>query len=147
MTGEPPEPVRRAPAGEAAPAAAVSLRIDLPTGRVGPGKVALLEAIAREGSISAAGRAMGMSYRRAWDLVNGLHRLLGAPAVETATGGSGGGGAVLTEAGLALVEDYRAIERAAARAAVERLRALARRVEGRTDRAGNPPDEAAPRDW
>jgi len=48
--------------------AALSLRIDLPQGRIGPGKIALLEAIGREGSISAAGRALGMSYKRAWDL-------------------------------------------------------------------------------
>ena len=47
--------------------AALSLRIDLPQGRIGPGKIALLEAISREGSISAAGRALGMSYKRAWD--------------------------------------------------------------------------------
>jgi molybdate transport system regulatory protein len=107
--------------------AALSLRIDLPRGRVGPGKIALLEAIAREGSISGAGRALGMSYRRAWELVHALNRLLGTPAVAATTGGARGGGAVLTEAGAALVADYRAIERAAARAAAGRLAALAGR--------------------
>lgn len=106
----------------------ISLRLDLPTGRVGPGKIALLEAIAREGSISAAGRALGMSYRRAWALVEGLKAVLGQPAVETATGGAGGGGATLTSAAQALVEDYRRIEQAAAAAAADRLDALARRV-------------------
>ena len=55
----------------------LSLRIDLPQGRIGPGKIGLLEAIDREGSISAAGRALGMSYKRAWDLVDALNRLLG----------------------------------------------------------------------
>jgi len=106
----------------------VSLRLDLPTGRVGPGKIALLEAIARQGSISAAGRALGMSYRRAWVLVDGLNAVLGMPAVETATGGPGGGGAALTAAGQALIDDYRAIERAAGDAAAARLVALAGRV-------------------
>lgn len=106
----------------------ISLRLDLPTGRVGPGKIALLEAIAREGSISAAGRALGMSYRRAWILVEGLKAVLGQPAVETATGGSGGGGAALTSAGQALIDDYRSIERAAGDVAAARLEALARRV-------------------
>lgn len=118
-------PTRRA---VAAPAAGVSLRIDLPTGRVGPGKIALLEAIAREGSISAAGRSLGMSYRRAWDLVDALNRLLGSPAVTTATGGAGGGGAALTPAGRALMDDYRAIETAARVASAGRLRTLSKRV-------------------
>lgn len=110
--------------------AAVSLRVDLPTGRIGPGKVALLEAIAREGSISAAGRALGMSYRRAWDLVDETGRVLGAPAVAAATGGRGGGGAALTEAGRDLVRDYRAMEQAAHAAAARLLDALARRAGG-----------------
>lgn len=108
----------------------ISLRIDLPTGRIGPGKIALLEAIGREGSISAAGRALGMSYKRAWDLVDALNRQAGAPVVAASPGGAGGGGARLTEAGRGLVEDYRAIERAALRAAAPRLDALLRRTEG-----------------
>jgi molybdate transport system regulatory protein len=62
---------------------ALSIRIDLVGGtRIGPGKIALLEAIAREGSISAAGRALRMSYRRAWELVEDLNRGLGAPVVR-----------------------------------------------------------------
>ena len=92
----------------------LSIRIDLATGgRIGPGKVALLEAIGETGSISAAGRAMKMSYRRAWQLVEDLNRNLGNPVVETAAGGAGGGGARLTEAGRTLVQQYRAVERAA----------------------------------
>lgn len=109
----------------------LSLRIDLPGGgRIGPGKIALLEAIDREGSISAAGRALGMSYRRAWDLVDALNKQLGTAVVETSPGGYRGGGAMLTDAGRGLVADYRAIERAAQRAAEPRLAALLRRTGG-----------------
>ncbi len=108
--------------------ALLSLRIDLPHGRIGPGKVALLEAVEREGSISAAGRALGMSYKRAWDLVDATNTLLGVPAVIASTGGARGGGAVLTEAGRALVADYRAIEEAARQAAAPRLAAMLRRA-------------------
>ncbi len=91
----------------------LSIRIDLATGgRIGPGKVALLEAIGETGSISAAGRAMKMSYRRAWQLVEDLNRTLG-PVVATAAGGAGGGGAQLTDTGKTLVEQYRAVEKAA----------------------------------
>uniref|UniRef100_UPI001F01F314 winged helix-turn-helix domain-containing protein n=1 Tax=Falsiroseomonas oryziterrae TaxID=2911368 RepID=UPI001F01F314 len=104
----------------------LSLRIDLPGGRVGPGKIALLEAIEREGSISAAGRALQMSYRRAWELVDTLNQLLGTPAVATSPGGARGGGATLTEAGRRLVADYRAIEEAARQATAPRLAALLR---------------------
>jgi len=60
---------------------------------IGPGKADLLEAIARSGSISAAGRELGMSYRRAWNLVEVMNRSFRAPLVETLTGGAGGGGA------------------------------------------------------
>lgn len=108
--------------------ARLSLRIDLPQGRIGPGKIALLEAIAREGSISAAGRALGMSYKRAWELVDQLNTLLAAPAVVATTGGARGGGAVLSEAGLALVADYRAMEGAAEAAAAAYLDALTARI-------------------
>jgi molybdate transport system regulatory protein len=105
----------------------VSIRIDLATGaRIGPGKVALLEEIARSGSISAAGRVLKMSYRRAWELVEDLNRHLGLPVVSTAAGGSGGGGARLTEAGQTLVDQYRAIEQATATAAAGHLEALSR---------------------
>lgn len=121
----------RKPAPDAPPDLGVlSLRIDLPSGRIGPGKIALLEAIDREGSISAAGRALGMSYRRAWDLVDALNKLTGLAMVEASTGGYRGGGAMLTDAGRAMVADYRAIERAAQRAAEPRLAALARRTKG-----------------
>lgn len=119
-------PTRAAPP----PTGLLSLRIDLPQGRIGPGKIELLEAIDREGSISAAGRALGMSYKRAWDLVDELKKLLGTAAVEASPGGYRGGGALLTDAGRNLVADYRAIERAAQRAAEKRLAALASRAKG-----------------
>ena len=119
-----------------APNHQISIRIDLASGgRIGPGKVALLEAIGTTGSISAAGRAMKMSYRRAWQLVEDLNRNLGNPVVETAAGGAGGGGARLTEAGRTLVERYRAVEQAAAETARTHLVAL----DGIVDRKA--PDE------
>jgi molybdate transport system regulatory protein len=105
----------------------LSIRLDLVSGaRIGPGKVAVLEEIAHSGSISAAGRALRMSYRRTWELVEDLNRTLGTPVVETAAGGSGGGGAVLTRAGKAIVERYRAIEMDTALAARKHLLALNR---------------------
>ncbi len=108
------------------PSHKLSIRIDLASGaRIGPGKVLLLEAIARTGSISAAGRALRMSYRRAWELVEDLNRTLGIPVVTTAAGGSGGGGATLTPAGEAVVGHYRAIEAATAAAARKHVAALA----------------------
>ncbi len=105
----------------------LSIRLDLACGaRIGPGKVAVLEQIARSGSISGAGRALRMSYRRTWELVEDLNRSLGTPVVETAAGGSGGGGAVLTPAGKAVVERYRAIEIDTAHAARKHLLAIQR---------------------
>src|ERR1700729_1959136 len=105
----------------------LSIRLDLASGaKIGPGKVAVLEEIARSGSISAAGRALGMSYRRTWELVEELNRSLGTPVVATAAGGSGGGGTVLTPAGKAVIERYRAIEVDTALAARKHLRALNR---------------------
>ena len=105
--------------------ARLSIRVDLgEDARIGPGKVALLEAIARDGSISAAGRALGMSYRRAWELVEDLNRSVGVKAVEAAPGGAGGGGAKLTRVGMAIVKRYRAIEADAAAAASSHVRAL-----------------------
>ncbi len=104
---------------------ALSIRIDLAAGgRVGPGKIAVLEEIARSGSISAAGRALGISYRRTWKLVEELNQSLGKPVVETAAGGAGGGGANLTEAGRAVIACYRAIEADSAAAARKHLAVL-----------------------
>ena len=77
---------------------------------MGPGKAALLEAIATHGSISAAGRALGMSYRRAWVLVDVMNRCWAEPLVSTAAGGSHGGGARVTALGLSVLAAYRALE-------------------------------------
>ena len=105
----------------------LSIRIDLASGaRIGPGKVAVLEEIARSGSISAAGRALGISYRRTWELVEDLNTSIGVPVVTTAAGGNGGGGASLTVAGKAIIERYRAIEIETAQAARAHLLALGR---------------------
>ena len=121
-------PSKSAPTAAAAPR--LSLRIDLASGaRIGPGKVRLLEEIARSGSISAAGRALKMSYRRAWELVEDLNRHIGTPMVTTAAGGSGGGGARLTEAGQILIAEYRAIEQATEAAASDHMATLARLCE------------------
>ena len=84
---------------------------------MGPGKAELLEAIAQEGSISAAGRALGMSYRRAWLLVDTMNRCFRDKLVATTPGGAKTGGARLTAAGLAVLEDYRAVQAAVAQAA------------------------------
>ncbi len=76
---------------------------------MGPGKADLLEAIAREGSISAAGRALGMSYRRAWLLVDTMNRCFGQPLVETRPGGGKNAGARLTREGEKALAAYRAL--------------------------------------
>jgi len=104
----------------------LSLRIDFEGGgRLGPGKARLLECIAETGSISAGARAMGMSYKRAWDLVEETARIAGEPVVETRAGGAQGGGARLTPAGERLLATFRAIEQAAAEAAAPYIAKLA----------------------
>jgi molybdate transport system regulatory protein len=103
----------------------LSIRIDFDgEGRLGPGKVLLLERIAQEGSISAAGRSMKMSYRRAWELVADINASFAEPLVASQAGGKSGGGAILTERGRELVSHYRAIERKALTAASRHLEAL-----------------------
>jgi molybdate transport system regulatory protein len=103
----------------------LSIRIDLGGGaRIGPGKVAVLEEIERTGSISAAGRALAMSYRRTWLLIEELNVSLGKPVVDTSAGGSGGGGASLTKLGRAVIRQYRAIEADSASVARQHLAAL-----------------------
>ena len=105
--------------------ARLSIRIDLDGGcRIGPGKVRLLELIEATGSISAAGRAMAMSYRRAWLLVESLNAGFSEPVVAAQSGGRHGGGAQLTPFGRDLVACYRAIEREAAAAAERHLAAI-----------------------
>lgn len=86
---------------------------------MGPGKADLLEAIDREGSISAAGRAMGMSYRRTWMLVDGMNRCWIERLVETHAGGGAASGAKLTAMGRMVLDGYRALETRLAGAASE----------------------------
>lgn len=103
----------------------VRLRVDFDNaGQLGPGKVRLMELIAETGSISAAGRAMDMSYRRAWLLVDSLNRCFKQPLVLTQLGGSGGGGALLSEFGQQVVASYRAMERDATAAVAAQLTLL-----------------------
>jgi molybdate transport system regulatory protein len=88
----------------------IRLRIDLPNGQsVGPGKIELLELVGRHASISAAARAMNMSYRQAWLKLESLNHALDAPVFETATGGAHGGGARLTPTGRRLIARFRAL--------------------------------------
>jgi molybdate transport system regulatory protein len=95
----------------------LSIRIDLETGeRIGPGKIALLEAIRETGSIAAAAQSINMSYRRAWVLVDELIKLMAKPVVATSTGGAKGGGTTLTPVGEKIIALYHSVE-AQARAA------------------------------
>jgi molybdate transport system regulatory protein len=94
------------------------------TRAIGPGKIALLEAIRDTGSISAAARKLRMSYRRAWMLVDDLNRRLSSAVVEAASGGRAGGGARLSPTGHRLVSLYRRIERSALRHTSASMRSL-----------------------
>jgi molybdate transport system regulatory protein len=113
----------------------LSVRIDLASGGyLGSGKIALLEAIQAQKSISAAARAIGMTYRGAWQWVEDINEALREPAVTAKIGGRKGGGAVLTPIGTQIVDHYRAMEASAQLAADAELRAIetfARRVKTR----------------
>lgn len=112
-----------------APRTRLTLRLDFgPAGQIGPGKARLLEEIGRHGSISAAGRALGMSYRRAWLLVDEINRTFHGPAVTTRPGGPGGGGAALTPWGERLIHLYRSMEVAAMGAAAGSIAELEREL-------------------
>jgi len=109
------------------PLARLTFRIDFEGGdRLGPGKIALLERIREHGSISAAARAMDMSYRRAWLLVESLNEIFDEPAVQTRIGRAEGGGAVLTPFGERLIALYRAMERGVAAATRPAIRELSK---------------------
>lgn len=116
-----PDPARASsPTAADGPIARAKLRLRIVFDgdvRLGPGKADLLDAIGRTGSISAAGRELGMSYRRCWLLVDEVNRLFSRPVVLASAGGAHGGGAQLTDFGRALVSAYRRVEERA-RAAV-----------------------------
>jgi molybdate transport system regulatory protein len=119
--------------------AAVSVRLRFADdARLGPGKIALLEAIGRTGSIAAAGRDMNMSYRRAWLLIDSLNRMFDAPVVHASPGGPNGGGAALSALGRELVGAYRAMEADTVRAIDRHFAALRGRMVEAPDHAPRP---------
>jgi molybdate transport system regulatory protein len=103
----------------------VRFRIDFAEhASVGPGKIHLLEAIRDSGSLSRAARTMGMSYRRAWLLVESLKQSFGVPVTAASTGGKDGGGMRVTEFGDALIKSYRDLERDVETLAAQHLHAI-----------------------
>lgn len=107
--------------------ASKNIKIRIPFGKlsaIGPGKADLLDAIERSGSISGAARQMGMSYKRAWDLVDTMNHCFREPLVATAAGGSHGGGAHVTELGYNVLRRYREIEAKAVKSVGKELQEL-----------------------
>ena len=103
------------------------IRIDFDTGRrLGPGKIALLEAIGRTGSIAAAGREFRMGYRRAWLLADELNQTFDMPLIEAHGGGRHGGGATLTQLGDRVVTLYRTAEANAQKSIAKEIRRMER---------------------
>lgn len=118
-----------------APSASLRLRLVFGDHLVfGPGKAELLAGIAATGSISAAGRAMGMSYKRAWSLVEELNGAFTAPLVISARGGAGGGGAVLTETGQTVLAAYRSMLARTEASCAEDLARIAGLLDDMSDR-------------
>jgi molybdate transport system regulatory protein len=104
----------------------IELRISLdPETLLGPGKAALLQAIDETGSIAAAGRRMGMSYKRAWYLIDTMNAYFREPVVVSANGGNSRGGAQLTPTGRKVLESYRRMEKKTRAAIASELRKLA----------------------
>lgn len=99
----------------------LSIRIDLPQGRFGPGKAQLLRAVANTGSISAAAKSMDMSYARAWSLIRDMNDTFDRKLVETFAGGHRRGGANLTSAGEQVLALYDSIIDSAQRTAAKKL--------------------------
>lgn len=95
---------------------------------IGPGKVELLESIKVHGSVSKAARSMGISYRKAWLLLNSVNRSFTIPATVNSTGGHGGGGAEITPFGVLLIERYREVERKLNVVASEHLKEIRAQV-------------------
>jgi molybdate transport system regulatory protein len=113
----------------------IRFRIDFgEQSNIGPGKVALLEAIKAHGSVSKAARSMGMSYRRAWLLLDSVNQSFNVPATINSVGGRGGGGAKVTTFGILLIDSYRDVERKLNLVADEYLKEIRAQVNTR----GNP---------
>lgn len=120
--------------------ARLTIRIDLgPDAALGPGKAHLLEAIDESGSIRRAANAIGMSYRRAWLLLQDIEAVMGAPVVAGGSGGANGGGSALTKLGRAVVDQYRAIERRASLYVADELRVLSAMAKSRSAFPKNKP--------
>jgi molybdate transport system regulatory protein len=132
----------------ARPSPRLSLRIDLASGRLGPGKVVLLEEIGRRRSLAAAARALEMSYKRAWELLALLNEMFDAPVAIARPGRNLDGSTELTPFGERVIALYRAVERRATQAAsagLEELGAAARSEGARTTRARRLPVTTAKR--
>jgi molybdate transport system regulatory protein len=115
------------------PAPLIRFRIDFGEhSNIGPGKVALLEGIKSHGSLAKAARSMGMSYRRAWLLLDSVNRSFTVAATVNSAGGRGGGGAEITAFGILLIERYRAVERKLNVIASEYLREIGGQVNRQT---------------
>jgi molybdate transport system regulatory protein len=120
--------------------ARVSLRLGFGGDQaLGPGKIRLLETIAETGSISAAGRAMAMSYRRAWMLVDELNHMFTEPLVEARPGGTNGGGTSLTPTGEDVVRRYRDIEAGVTANSAANIDALEKMITSVRHKPASPP--------
>jgi len=127
------------------PAPAVRFRVDF--GRdvaIGPGKIALLEQIERDGSLSQAARTLGMSYRRAWQLLDSLNHCFREPVAVCATGGRHGGGATLTGFGRQLVRVYREFDTETQLRAGRCFQSIARRTRALRNAVSRVRGNAAP---
>ena len=116
-------PTATSPAGQARVAFRLRVTLDQVIA-IGPGKVQLLEAVRDTGSITAAAKSIGMSYRRAWLLLDELNGALRSPAIASAKGGTTGGATTLTDVGEQVIALYRHIERTAAEACAADMRQL-----------------------
>lgn len=115
----------------------IRFRIDFAeNSNLGPGKIALLEGIRTYGSVSEAARRMGISYRRAWLLLDSVNKSFNMPATVNSVGGRGGGGAEVTPFGLLLIEQYREVERKLNELAAKYLKEIRTRVNRTTPASG-----------
>jgi molybdate transport system regulatory protein len=109
--------------------AVIRFRVDIgPELGIGPGKIALLEQIGESGSLSGAARTLGMSYRRAWQLLDSLNSLLQQPVTRAQKGGSHGGGSSLTAFGRQLIRVYRAFDAETQRRGARAFRGVGTKV-------------------